>query len=183
MARATPVCTASLAAMIAAAAFVTTDRAFAAESQTAGIRVTSSDNTSRFMTLGVSKSVVIDLPADIQEVLIADPGIAKAVVRTKRRAYLIGAALGQTNVYFFAADGRQIAAFDIAVTATTQSPLLEDYPFPANVVEVYRAARGQTLNCTPIRCIDANKPGSEQPPGTQNINVTGSSSTVAVMSK
>ena len=182
MARATPV-TASLAAIIGAVAFVAAGRGLAAESQTAGVRVTSSDNTSRFMALGVSKSVVIDTPADIQQVLIADPGVVNAVVRSKRRAYLIGAALGQTNVYFFAADGRQIAAFDIAVTATTQSPRLEDYPFPAVVVEVYRAARGQILSCTPIQCIDANKPGSEQPPGTQNINVTGSSSTVSVMPK
>jgi pilus assembly protein CpaC len=37
-------------------------------------------------------------------------------VRTSRRAYLIGVAVGQTNVFFFNAEGRQIAGFDIAVT-------------------------------------------------------------------
>ena len=68
------------------------------------------------MPLGVGKSIVVDLPGDIKDVLVADPKIANAVVRTSRRAYIIGVAVGQTNVYFFDADGQQLMAFDIAVT-------------------------------------------------------------------
>jgi pilus assembly protein CpaC len=75
-----------------------------------------SDKTSQFVPLGVSKSIVIDLPGDIKDVLVADPKIANAVVRTARRAYIIGVSVGQTNVYFFDAEGRQLMAFDIAVT-------------------------------------------------------------------
>ena len=60
--------------------------------------------------------MVIDLPRDVKDVLVADPKIANAVVRSSRRAYLIGVAVGQTNVFFFDADGAQIAGFDIAVT-------------------------------------------------------------------
>src|SRR5207342_1545561 len=70
----------------------------------------------RPMALGIGKSVVIDLPRDIKDVLVADPKIANAVVRSTRRAYLIGVAVGQTNIYFFDAEGRQIAGFDVAVT-------------------------------------------------------------------
>ena len=33
-----------------------------------------------------------------------------------RRAYIIGIEVGQTNVFFFDAEGKQIAGFDIAVT-------------------------------------------------------------------
>jgi pilus assembly protein CpaC len=80
------------------------------------IRVTASDVESQSLTLGISKSVVIDLPRDIRDVLVADPKIANAVVRSARRAYLIGTAVGQTNVFFFDADGKQISGFDIAVT-------------------------------------------------------------------
>ena len=47
--------------------------------------------------------------------LVADPKIANAVVRSSQRAYIIGAAVGQTNVVFFDADGQQVAAYDIAV--------------------------------------------------------------------
>ncbi|MDP3078452.1 type II and III secretion system protein family protein [Bradyrhizobium sp.] len=69
----------------------------------------------RFLALGIGKSVVIDLPRDIKDVLVADPKIANAVVRSSQRAYIIGAAVGQTNIVFFDSAGQQIAAYDIAV--------------------------------------------------------------------
>jgi pilus assembly protein CpaC len=69
----------------------------------------------RFLALGVGKSIVIDLPRDIKDVLVADPKIATTVVRTAQRAYIIGAAVGQTNIVFFDSAGEQIAAYDIAV--------------------------------------------------------------------
>src|SRR5579864_6234472 len=69
----------------------------------------------RFLSLGVGKSIVIDLPRDIKDVLVADPKIANAVVRSAQRAYIIGAAVGQTNIVFFDSAGQQIAAYDIAV--------------------------------------------------------------------
>jgi pilus assembly protein CpaC len=69
----------------------------------------------RFLSLGVGKSVVIDLPRDIKDVLVADPKIANAVIRSAQRAYIIGAAVGQTNIVFFDSAGQQIAAYDIAV--------------------------------------------------------------------
>jgi pilus assembly protein CpaC len=81
----------------------------------AAIHITAEDTGSRFVALGVGKSLVVDLPRDIKDVLVANPAIANAVVRSARRAYLIGAAIGQTNVFFFDAEGRQIAGFDIAV--------------------------------------------------------------------
>jgi pilus assembly protein CpaC len=70
---------------------------------------------SRFLALGIGKSVVIDLPRDIKDVLVADPKIANAVIRSAQRAYIIGAAVGQTNIVFFDSAGQQIAAYDIAV--------------------------------------------------------------------
>src|ERR1700730_16025545 len=69
----------------------------------------------RFLSLGIGKSVVIDLPRDVKDVLVADPKIANAVVRSAQRAYIIGAAVGQTSIVFFDSEGQQIAAYDIAV--------------------------------------------------------------------
>src|SRR3982751_2168619 len=80
------------------------------------IQLTGSDATSRFVPLGIGKSVIIDFPVDVKEVLVADPAVANIVLRSSRRAYLIGAKVGQTNVYFFDADGHQISNLDIAVT-------------------------------------------------------------------
>jgi len=70
----------------------------------------------QFLPLGIGKSTVIDLPRDVKDVLVADPKIANAVIRSAQRAYIIGATVGQTNIIFFDSTGQQIAAYDIAVT-------------------------------------------------------------------
>jgi hypothetical protein len=180
MARRTLILIASLAAVIASVGFVATNRTLAAEPHIAGMQVTSGDATSRFMALGVSKSVVIDFSTDIKDVLITDKGVVNAVLPAKRRAYIIGQALGQTSVYFFDANGRQIGALDIAVTSHALFHALENYPFPANVVLVFNGTKAVALSCTPIMCVDGGKPGADEVPGTQNINVTGNVSAVAV---
>ena len=69
----------------------------------------------RYLSLGIGKSIVVDLPRDIKDVLVAGPKIANAVIRSAQRAYIIGAAVGQTNIVFFDTAGQQIAAYDIAV--------------------------------------------------------------------
>jgi pilus assembly protein CpaC len=79
------------------------------------IQVVGSDQSARFVPLGIGKSVVLDLPRDVKDVLVADPTVANAVIRSARRAYLIGVKVGQTNMFFFDSEGRQIAGFDIAV--------------------------------------------------------------------
>ncbi len=78
-------------------------------------QIAASDSGASFVPLGVGKSVVVDLPRDIKDVLVADPKIANAVIRSSRRAYLIGVGVGQTNVYFFDAEGQQIAGFELAI--------------------------------------------------------------------
>ena len=64
----------------------------AADARVPVIQVAASEATSRFIPLGIGKSVAIDLPADIKDVLVADPKIANAVIRSSRRVYMIGVA-------------------------------------------------------------------------------------------
>ena len=80
------------------------------------IVVAASDSGSRSVALGVGKSVVVDFPHDIKDVLVANPKVANAIIRTSRRAYIIGMEMGQTNVFFFDASGKQMLGLDIAVT-------------------------------------------------------------------
>src|SRR5476651_2491624 len=109
--------TASLAALLGSAGLAPMAPATAADpAQVSVIQVAASEATSRFIPLGIGKSVAIDLPTDIKDVLVADPKIANAVIRSSRRVYMIGVTVGQTNIFFFDADGKQIAGFDIAVT-------------------------------------------------------------------
>jgi pilus assembly protein CpaC len=108
------VCAASFA-IVAALTFVPQGSPATAGDMRAG-NAAAAQGAVRFLPLGIGKSVVIDLPREIKDVLVADPKIANAVVRSAQRAYIIGAAVGQTNIFFFDSDGQQIAAYDIAVT-------------------------------------------------------------------
>jgi Flp pilus assembly secretin CpaC len=139
---------------------VPTDRALAAEPNNAGMKVTGNDATASFMELGTNKSVVIDLPSDIQDVLITDPKTVNAVVKTKRRVYIIGMAPGQTNVFFFAADGQQVGALDIAVRDFSPRSPQDINPSmgPANVITVFRGEGATPYSCTSTECIGAQKP-------------------------
>jgi len=67
--------------------------------------------------LGIDKSVVIDLPRAAGDVLVSNPQIADAVLRTSSRLYLIGVSLGQASVFLFDSAGAQIASFDVYVEA------------------------------------------------------------------
>ncbi len=117
MAKRTPIRTAALTALILGTALAPQHAGVAADAHRVPvIQVAASEATSRFIPLGIGKSVAIDLPRDIKDVLVADPKIANAVIRSSRRVYMIGVKVGQTNIFFFDAEGKQIAGFDIAVT-------------------------------------------------------------------
>ncbi|MCB9992963.1 MAG: type II and III secretion system protein family protein [Hyphomicrobiaceae bacterium] len=65
--------------------------------------------------LGLNKSIIVDLPAEVGEVIVSQPQIAAAIMRDKRRAILQGVASGDTNILFLDAAGRQIATLDVSV--------------------------------------------------------------------
>ena len=78
------------------------------------MKLKSSAGTQR-VKLGFNKSVVIDLPADAYDILVANPAVADAVTRTSRRIYLFGKQVGETNIFVFGADGKQILSLDLAI--------------------------------------------------------------------
>ena len=87
-----------------------------AQMETSAIRISSSaDGQTAFLVLPLNKAAIIDLPVDARDVLLSNPAIADAVVRTARRVYVIGRSLGQTNAFFFDARGGQIASVEIRV--------------------------------------------------------------------
>lgn len=104
-------------ALSAAVAFAPTFAAAQVEPPDARtVRITNGGGShSASLVLPFGKSAIIDLPADARDVLISNPAIADATVRTSRRAYVMGRQLGQTNIFFFDANGRQIANVEIRV--------------------------------------------------------------------
>lgn len=88
-------------------------KAYAADSNEA---VADEQDQGRFVRLGLNKSAVIKLPAEARDVIIGNPEIVDAVVRTKTTAYLFARKPGQTNIFFFDAAGQQILSLDLEVT-------------------------------------------------------------------
>ncbi len=80
------------------------------------VRITPENaNAPKMINLGLNKSLVVDLPADANDVLVANPTVADAVMRTSRRIYLFGKQIGQTNIFVFDGSGKQIAAMEINI--------------------------------------------------------------------
>jgi pilus assembly protein CpaC len=69
----------------------------------------------RVLTVGLDKSVQVDLAADVREISISNPEIIEAVVRTARRVNLIGEKVGQATVRFIGQDGRPILTLEVSV--------------------------------------------------------------------
>src|SRR5688572_23103572 len=67
------------------------------------------------LELGLNKSLILDLPADVHEVIVSQPGVAGAIMRHKRRAIVQGVGTGETNVFFLDAAGEAIAVLDVIV--------------------------------------------------------------------
>ena len=114
----------------------------------------------RFLPLGVGKSVVIDLPRDVKDVLVGDPKIANAVIRSSQRVYVIGAAVGQTNIVFFDGSGQQIAAYDIAVTRDLNGVRAAlKQMFPNSDIRIEGVGDGVVLTGSAANPIEAQQAG------------------------
>jgi pilus assembly protein CpaC len=70
------------------------------------------------------KSAIIELPTDVRDMLVTNPLVADAVLRSPRRIYVLGLAAGATDAVFFDAAGRRILQLNIRVGQDTS--LLED---------------------------------------------------------
>ena len=76
---------------------------------------TAAENNGRFVRIGLNKSIVIHLPANAKDVIVGNPEVVDAVVRSKNTAYLFARAIGQTNIFFFDENGQQILNLDLEV--------------------------------------------------------------------
>jgi pilus assembly protein CpaC len=67
------------------------------------------------MTLSLDKAAIVELDAEAHDVLVSNPDIVDAVVRSPKRIFLLATKSGQTNAFFFDASGHQILSLDIRV--------------------------------------------------------------------
>jgi len=79
----------------------------------------------------VSKSAVLNLPAEASEVSVSDPTAVRAVLRTARQIVLIGLRVGTTNVIVFDDNNEQILNLDVNIRydlRPLRAALKRDYP-------------------------------------------------------
>jgi pilus assembly protein CpaC len=70
---------------------------------------------SQSLSLPQGKSAIVDLPVDVRDVLVSNPGVADAVLRSPRRIFIMGQKSGTTDAVFFDAAGRRVLSLNIRV--------------------------------------------------------------------
>ncbi len=81
--------------------------------------------SSKTVRVPLNKSMVIDLPADAHDILVANPEVADAVTRTSRRIYIFAKQVGDTNLFIFDKDGNQLLSLDLSIERDVDG--LEEY--------------------------------------------------------
>ncbi len=73
------------------------------------------------LSSGGSKSVLVQFPFELKDVLVSDPERMDAVVQSSNRVFLIAKKVGQTNAFFFDTQGRQVLTLEVAIGADLSS--------------------------------------------------------------
>ena len=84
-------------------------------SQRVSIDLGGESAVSKSIVLPLDKAAIVELPRAAADVLVSQPGVVDAVIRSPRRVYLLGLETGQTNAFFFDARGNQILNLEIMV--------------------------------------------------------------------
>jgi pilus assembly protein CpaC len=118
----------AICAALAAAALTAAVKAEAQAAQTQGAAIATENmsasvvrvdltggGASQSLTLPKGKSAIVELPVDARDVLVTNPQVADAVLRSPRRIYVLGVKSGQTDAVFFDGTGRRILSLDIRV--------------------------------------------------------------------
>lgn len=74
----------------------------------------------RNLKIGIGKSVLVEFPRDIRDVMVSNPQVVDAVVLSTNRVFLIARRIGEANAFFFDENGDQFATFELYVERETQ---------------------------------------------------------------
>lgn len=110
----------SLVALLLAALLLAVLSVAAFANGPAHLRVAAMGAT-QHLQLGLNKSVIVDLPVEAVEIIVSQPQVAGAIMRSKTRAILQGVSVGETNVIFLDARGNQIVALEVSVLNDSSS--------------------------------------------------------------
>ncbi len=69
----------------------------------------------RKLSIGLDKSMMIELPTDVSDVLVSNPEVVDAVVQTSRRIYLLAKDVGEANAFFLGPGGQKVLLIELVV--------------------------------------------------------------------
>ncbi len=106
---------ATLAACLPPLCIIAPSAALAELQHRSHLRIAESGARPQQITLGLNKSMVVELPREAREVMVSNPEQVDAVLQTSTRAYLIGKGAGEANIIFIDKDGRQVATLEVVI--------------------------------------------------------------------
>lgn len=69
--------------------------------------------------IGVGKSVLLEFPRPVRDVMVSNPAVVDAVVLSSNRVFLLAKDMGEANAFFFDASGNQFATMELYVARET----------------------------------------------------------------
>jgi pilus assembly protein CpaC len=79
------------------------------------LRIGANQNSPHRIKLGLNKSMLVDLPRDVREVMVSNPSQVEAVMKSSTSAYLIGKEPGEANILFIDQHGKQVATLEVTI--------------------------------------------------------------------
>jgi pilus assembly protein CpaC len=73
----------------------------------------------RNVRVGLGKSVLVEFPRDVRDVMVSNPQAVDAVVLSANRVFLLARRIGESNAFFFDAKGEQFATLELFVERET----------------------------------------------------------------
>lgn len=71
------------------------------------------------LKIGLGKSVLIEFPRDVRDVMVSNPAAVDAVVLSSNRVFLLARRIGEANAFFFDTQGNQFATMEIYIERET----------------------------------------------------------------
>ena len=69
----------------------------------------------REVRLGLNKSMIVELPREVRDVMVSNPKNLDAVLQTSTRANLIGVGIGEASIFFTDKEGHQIVTLEVSI--------------------------------------------------------------------
>lgn len=69
------------------------------------------------VSMGAGKSLMVQFPSALKDVLVADPNRMDAIVQSSNQVFLIAKQTGATNAFFFDQNGQQILTLEVTIGA------------------------------------------------------------------